>query len=216
MAISLSKTSKLDGILSWSLQAGDTCPGSKNKDGTWVDACSGCYARFGNYVFPNVINVRENNKKDWKRKAWIADMVSALIDEPYFRWFDSGDMYSVALAKKMLQVMKQTPNTKHWLPTRMNKFKKFANIIAEMQALPNVMVRFSSDSILGEFNEQHGSTIVPGYDMVPAGVKVCHAYKHEGKCNGCRSCWDKEVPVIGYPVHGLVAKSKLRIKLEQV
>jgi hypothetical protein len=34
----ISKTSKLDNIKSWSLQALTTCPGSKAKDGGLVDA----------------------------------------------------------------------------------------------------------------------------------------------------------------------------------
>jgi hypothetical protein len=45
--IKLSKTSKLDGILSWSLQALDTCPGSKDSTGNLVPACQGCYATTG-------------------------------------------------------------------------------------------------------------------------------------------------------------------------
>jgi hypothetical protein len=43
--IKLSKTSKLDGIMSWSLNALDTCQGSKQADGSLVDACKGSYGR---------------------------------------------------------------------------------------------------------------------------------------------------------------------------
>ena len=76
-------------------------------------------------------------------------MVAELDNDRYFRWFDSGDMYSIKLAQKMLEVMKRTPWVNHWLPTRMHKFAKFAAVIAEMEALPNVVVRLSSDSITG-------------------------------------------------------------------
>lgn len=211
--IKLSKTSKLDGILSWSLQAIDTCPGSSDGKGGLVEACQGCYATTGNYRFPNVKAPREFNREDWKRDSWIDDMVKALDSSRYFRWFDSGDMYDLSLANKILSVMQLTPHCKHWLPTRMHKFIKFQHTIDAMQELPNVVVRFSSDGVQGE--------IIPGVttstifsDTIPKGATECQAYQHEGKCNGCRACYDKSVPVIAYKAHG-VKMSKV-IKIMQV
>jgi hypothetical protein len=209
--IKLSKTSKLDGILSWSLQALDTCPASKNKDGTLVPACQGCYATTGNYRFANVKAPREFNREDWKRDAWVSDMVMALDSSRYFRWFDSGDMYDIRLAEKILQVMALTPHCKHWLPTRMHKFSKFKTVISSMQSLDNVVVRYSSDSVTGE--------IIPGFttstifsDVVPAGATECQAYQHEGKCNGCRACYDKSVSVIAYKAHGVKMAKVIKIQ----
>jgi hypothetical protein len=141
------------------------------------------------------------NREDWQRDEWVGDMVQALDSQRYFRWFDSGDMYSLGLAEKILAVMESTPWVKHWLPTRMVKFKKFKGIVSKMQHLPNVMVRFSSDSISGEYVAGvHGSTIVPAIDNA-AGF-ACRAYENEGKCNGCRACYDKTIPLISYIAHG--------------
>jgi hypothetical protein len=65
------------------------------------------------------------------------------------------------------------------------------------------MVRFSSDSVSGEFlSGTHGSVIIPDATSAPEGTIVCQAYQHEGKCNGCRACYSKDVPVIAYPAHG--------------
>lgn len=211
--IRISVTSKLDGIRSWSLQALDTCPGSIGSDGQLVAACSGCYATTGNYVFSNVREPREQNREDWKRKDWVSDMVAALSNDRYFRWFDSGDVYDIRLAKKILAVMESTPWVSHWLPTRMAKFAKFRTVIDAMQELPNVTVRFSSDSVFGEFDSRHGSVIVPDPDTAPAGVKLCEAYQHGGKCNGCRACYDKSVAVIAYPAHGRKMDKVIRIAL---
>jgi hypothetical protein len=208
----LSKTSKLDGILSWSLQALETCPASINSDGSLVDACRGCYATTGNYNYPNVKAPRLENREDWKRDEWVSDMVKALDSQRYFRWFDSGDMYSLGLAEKILQVMQATPWVKHWLPTRMLKFSKFQAVIDQMQALPNVMIRFSSDSVTGEYTYKHGSVIVE--DASKAVGFLCRAYEHDGKCNGCRACYDKTVPLVSYPAHG--KKMSKVIKLIQV
>lgn len=210
--VQLSKVSKLDGIKSWSLQALETCPGSLKKDGTLVDACSGCYATTGNYRYPNVKAPRAFNKQDWKRSEWVAEMVAALQNDRYFRWLDSGDLYAVELAEKVYNVMAATPWVKHWLPTRMHKFPKFANVFKKMKALDNVAVRFSSDSIDGSYIDGlHGSTIING--EAPAGVVACQAYANEGKCNGCRACWDKTVNVIGYMAHGVKMKKVIRLAL---
>ena len=213
MSIRISVTSKLDGIRSWSLQALDTCPASKNADGSLVDACAGCYATTGNYNYPNVKAPRAENKLDWQRMEWIDDMVKNLDSDRYFRWFDSGDMYALPLAEKMLEVMKRTPWVKHWLPTRMHKFPKFRGVLAEMQELPNVSVRFSSDSVQGEYIKgTHGSVIVPTPDDVQEGMTLCQAYDNGGKCSGCRACYDKTVSVIAYPAHGKKMGKVIRIK----
>jgi hypothetical protein len=210
----ISVTSKLDGIRSWSLQALETCPGSIESPGVLVDACKGCYATTGNYRYPNVKAPRAHNKEDWQRMEWTDDMVQELQNDRFFRWFDSGDMYSVALAEKMLEVMQRTPWCSHWLPTRMHKFPKFAMVIRAMQALPNVMVRPSSDSIVGEFLPGlHGSVIVPDSRVNPDMVTLCRAYEHGGRCNGCRACYSKDVPVIAYPAHGARMNKVIRIKV---
>ena len=208
--IKLSKTSKLDGILSWSLQALDTCPGSKDSQGDLVPACQGCYATTGNYRFSNVKKPREFNREDWKRDSWVSDMVKALDSSRYFRWFDSGDMYDLSLANKILAVMKATPWVKHWLPTRMHKFIKFQHTIDAMMSLDNVVVRFSSDSVTGQtIAGQTTSTIFS--DTVPEGALECKAYEHEGKCNGCRACYDKDVKVIAYKAHGVKMAKVIKI-----
>jgi hypothetical protein len=210
----ISVTSKLDGIRSWSLQALDTCPGSIGSDGTLVPACSGCYATTGNYRFANVIAPRVYNRKDWQRDAWVGDMVKALDNDRYFRWFDSGDMYSLALAEKIYDVMVATPHVKHWLPTRMAKFAKFADVLQRMQALPNVMVRFSADGVDGRFTAGvHGSIIVHSPEAIPEGVTLCSAYENNGKCNGCRACYDKGVAVVAYPAHGKKMTKVIRLAL---
>lgn len=213
MTVKISITSKLDGIKSWSLQALDTCPGSIESPGVLVDACKGCYATTGNYNYPNVKAPRAHNKDDWQRLEWVDDMVQALEDSRYFRWFDSGDIYSIGLAEKILEVMIRTPWCKHWLPTRMHKFPKFKKVLQDMQNLDNVMVRFSSDSVIGQFIEGlHGSVIIPTIDNATDKMTVCKAYENLGKCSGCRACWNKSIPVIAYPAHGVKMSKVIKIK----
>ena len=210
--IKISVTSKLDGIRSWSLQALDTCPGSISSPGVLVDACKGCYATTGNYRYPNVKAPRISNQSDWQRMGWVSDMVEALQNDRYFRWFDSGDMYTLGLAEKMLEIMRMTPWCKHWLPTRMHKFPKFAIVLQNMAALPNVSVRFSSDSVNGQFTKGlHGSVIVADSTQHTKAMTLCRAYENAGKCSGCRACWDKKIKVIAYPAHGQKMQKVIQI-----
>lgn len=208
--LTLSATGKMP-CYSWSLEAITTCAGSKKPNGELVDACSGCYATTGFYLTPVVRNPRVHNKSDWKRTAWASDMTAFIETQSHFRWFDSGDVYSIKLAEKILEIMTNTPNCKHWLPTRMHKFKKFAAIFDQMNALPNVVVRFSSDSIHGDIIAgDYTSTIIEHADDDTAAT-VCDAYKRKAKCGDCRACWDKDVKVIAYPQHG---KKMAKINIE--
>ena len=211
MTIRISTTSKLDGIRSWSLEALTTCPGSRTAGGDLVPACQGCYATTGHYTLGSVKQARQHNQSDWKRDTWFGDMLAELDNHRYFRWFDSGDLYDLKLANKILALMQATPWCKHWLPTRMHKFPKFEQVLKQMEALPNVVVRRSSDSIDGEFTAGlHGSTIVPGASQAPDGAVVCAAYTRDGKCGGCRTCWDKKVAVVAYVAHGRKMASVLK------
>jgi hypothetical protein len=210
----ISKVGKLNSR-SWSLEALETCPASKDANGELVPACKGCYAVGGNYRFKNVKEARSHNKKDWKRSEWVADMVEELDADRYFRWFDSGDMYALPLAEKIYEICKATPWTRHWIPTRMHKFKKFQDVIDRLNALPNVVVRLSSDGINGEIikNVEYSSTIIPFIDS-PTTATICKA----PLCKKCRACWSKDIKVIAYAGHGAKMKKQQRelIKVLQV
>ena len=154
------------------------------------------------------------NREDWQRQEWADEMVAELERDRYFRWFDSGDVYNLALAEKILDVMQRTPWCKHWLPTRMHKFPKFRMVFDSMRELDNVSVRFSADSVDGSYTPGlHGSVIGPDaatYTDAP-GASLCRAYEHEGKCSGCRACWNKDIELICYPAHGVKMAKVIRL-----
>ena len=83
----------------------------------------------------------------------------------------------------------------------MYKFKKFTSILDAMESLDNVVIRKSSDSVLGvTIKGITTSTIVPE-DMITKHHK-CPAYTNIGKCWKGRAGWDKSVPVVAYVAHG--------------
>lgn len=195
---------------SWSLQAGSTCPGSIDpKTKQPVEVCAGCYAKLGNYNYSHVKIPRENNRLDWVKPDWVYRMIAELDNDIYFRWFDSGDVYHPKLAEKIYLVMKGTPWVKHWIPTKSYKIAKIKPWLVKMKRLPNVMVRYSSDSIMGKYNREHGSTVIPSIEYATK-AHICQSYKNDNRCGSCRACWDKNVPVVAYIAHGIVLKSTLK------
>ena len=206
--IKISKTSKMP-CKSWSLPARTTCPGSVyqtgKKKGQEVPACQGCYATQGFYRMPVVQKSREENRNDWVRDDWVADMVAAIGTDSYFRWFDSGDIYHPKLAKKIQQVVELTPQTNHWLPTRSYQLPKLKKLLDKLaKECDNIVVRYSSNEVDGTYKRGlHGSTIVADdkTSSLSKGVHVCPASLQDGKCNTCRACWDKKVKVVAYIAH---------------
>jgi len=211
----LSKTGKMP-CKSWSLPAWDTCPGAREGDGTAVEACSHCYARQGMYRFGVVKAAREHNMADWQLPDWEDAMVKAIGNDKFFRWFDSGDIYRIELAQKINRVIRRTPNTKHWLPTRSHKFVDVYQILYAIAKLPNAVVRYSSDSIHGEVDlPGNNSTIVQSpedFDKDKHGI-LCRAFQRAGKCGDCRACWSKKVTTVSYALHGQRIKEP---KLQEV
>ena len=201
MPVLLSKASKMPGK-SWSLQAGDTCPGSINPVSKEViEVCADCYAKTGFYRMDNVKAPRLHNRKDWKRTDWADDMVAALDNERWFRWFDSGDIYTAALAQKIYEVARRTPWCNHWIPSKSYNIPKIRYWLDRLKELPNVSVRFSSPSTNGVYTTEHGSVVVQSVTDTISNGKMCDAYTRGGKCGPCRACWDSSINLIVYPLH---------------
>ena len=100
----LSNTSKMRGTAkSWSLQAIETCPGSRDSSGDLVPVCSNCFADKGFYHMPTVKKPRAHNKLAWKEPNFVFDMVEQIGKAKYFRWYDSGDCYHLSLALNKLR-----------------------------------------------------------------------------------------------------------------
>jgi len=201
----LSNPSKMPGS-SWDLQALKTCPGRKyqtgKKRGQVKPVCSKCYAQRGHYTWRNSKNLRQDNREDWRRDDWTPSMVAVLAFETDFRWFSSGDCYRPELGEKIYQVMKATPQVNHWLSTMSHELDSMRGILAKMARLPNVVVRKSSGSIVGEtMRGKNTSTVIASDSQAPAGAHICPAKNTGGKCHTCRACWDKSVRVVAYPYH---------------
>lgn len=197
----LSNTSKL-GCKSISLNAKNCKTGSKlaKKKGS---VCFGCYALKGCYQFPVVQDAMARRMDFFNHKDFIPIMIWLLSKKDFFRWFDSGDVQSVIMALNILEICKETPKTKHWIPSKEYKIwreaiKIWLNIHKKLP--DNVCLRMSSPNIDQEPLKGFENTSTVHKDKKAFGLE-CIAYKQDGKCLDCKACFNKKVKNVSYPLH---------------
>ena len=153
--------------------------------------CYKCYAFKGNYVrYPAVQKALQRRLKSLNHPQWVEAMTVLVKGQKHFRWHDSGAIQSVDHLKKIFEVCKRTPDTKHWLPTQERKY-------LPMGSYPdNLVIRLS--------NAKNNTT--PGQAWTHWSTVVdsdgdCPASKQGNQCGTCRRCWSREVKHVTYPKH---------------
>lgn len=168
--------------------------------------CYNCYALKGFYRMPNVINIHKIRLSGMRQKHWV-DSITQLIqlkyknlpeDKKYFRWFDSGDIPSLELLQKIFQVCRNTPDIKHWLPTR--EYGVLSQV-KEEDIPSNLIIRASAIKVNGEPPKfWKWTSTVHTKDQEVKGHS-CPALKQNGQCKSCRTCWSKDVINVSYEQH---------------
>lgn len=198
----LSKASKMP-CKSFSLPVNqEVCRGMNDALGNIKPVCKACYAKKGSYRYPVVKALREHNLLASKQldNTFVNSMVEQLRKQSYFRWFDSGDIYSNKFLDRIVWICKNTPNTNHWIPTKSRELFDQA-LWTKLEALKNVTIRYSSPSIMGSYQDKHGSTVVTALHQSTKELFYCPSSKQEGKCKTCRACWNGNIKVIAYLKH---------------
>jgi len=155
--------------------------------------CYGCYALKNRYVMPVQQAAMARRLAALQDSRWVRAMVVLMKNRKYFRWHDSGDIQSAWHLKRILEVCKQTPDTKHWLPTRE------AQLLALMDPdiiPPNLIIRLSATKVNGA-----ASISWPWTSTVSTTTKTCPASDQGGKCRSCRTCWSRDIQNITYAKH---------------
>jgi hypothetical protein len=115
----------------------------------------------------------------------------------FHRWHDSGDLQSVEHFAKIIEVCRQTPKIRHWLPTR-----ESAIIRAYKGAIPgNLTIRVSATMIDGAAPPGWPRASTVHRDKPAAGAHECPAPRQEHMCGDCRACWSRDVPLVSYRLH---------------
>jgi len=187
----------------WGISAKQCITGSilAEKDGT---ICNKCYALGGHYLFPVVINAHKKRLDAVKLPEWVDYMAELLtlkykkLDKSrlFHRWFDSGDLQSHEHLMKIFEVCELTPHINYWLATR--EYKIISKI--KYKDIPkNLVVRASGIKIDGQPPKfwKWTSTV---HTKKPIG-RECPAYKQDGECGSCRSCWSRSVKQVSYKEH---------------
>lgn len=200
----LSNTSKMPSY-SFGISALKCNVGSKlaQEKGT---VCFECYALKGFYVMPSVKIAHNKRLNAMKESYWVDAMTQLLTikykkmpeHKRYFRWFDSGDIPNLESLQKIIQVCKNTPFIKHWIPSR--EYGVLAKI--KPSDLPdNLIIRASAIKVNGNAPTfwQWTST-VHTKESKPIG-KTCPALKQKGQCLDCRACWNRDNKNISYEQH---------------
>lgn len=165
----------------------------------------------GRYVFPNVRNAMERRYDAMVRSGtlWTAGMIASIrkTGDAYFRWHDSGDVQGYNHLHNIMVVANHTPNVKHWLPTR--EYALIREWVRNGKDIPeNLVIRVSVPMIGGmDGAKEWDNFSTVDVPSLPENVKMdvsrvdCPAYTQGGKCGSCRSCWDRSVNMINYPLH---------------
>lgn len=178
--------------------------------------CAKCYALKLEKLRPSVhqgwlANYEKATRLiDTNPAQWVAACVFQIkraflkTGEPYHRWFDSGDLQSVEMLSAICEVARQTPDFRHWLPTRESAIVKAYK--AQGGTVPsNLVIRVSSVMVGDKPISGHMTTsTVHKKGSEPIG-HACPASKQGNSCgfgdNACRACWSNAVPNISYPLH---------------
>lgn len=193
---SLSKTSKMN-CFSYGFSASNCITGAKlmKKKNS---VCNSCYACKGSYKFSTYEVASQKRLKAFSHEFFVEAMVFLLKTKKkkYFRWFDSGDLLSLDMLYKIIEIAERLPEFKFWLPTKEIQFIK----TCEKKIPANLIIRVSSYFIDQEPlpNFSHTSTVkrqgeVHGFE--------CRSKYQDNKCQDCRACWDKSVANISYNFH---------------
>ena len=200
----LSNTTKMP-CHSWGIPA-DTCRVGSTLEKLAGTVCHDCYALKGAYAWPQVHQAYVRRFEGADHQMWVPAMAELVRwqarrnGEPYFRWFDSGDLQSIPMLQRIADVARLTPETRHWLPTR--EYATVRGYLSEQKPPKNLTLRISAPLVDGQPPDIEGlATSTVHKRSAPSGY-ACPAYKNRpATCGKCRACWDPTILNISYPKH---------------
>jgi hypothetical protein len=194
----LSKPSKMP-CAAFSLAPIATCPSGAKLAKMLGSVCSECYGLKNNYrkYLASMLPAWQR-RLEGTRKPYFASAMAKLVEgAEFFRWHDTGDVYSSKYMTDIIATACKAPDTRFWLPTReLSLVSRFADLFP-----PNLLVRVSLPTInppahvVKDYLKRYGfiSTVAEsGYS--------CPASENDNKCGSCRDCWDT-VPIVSYKYH---------------
>ena len=162
--------------------------------------CSDCYAMKGLYrKYKKTVDPAQRRRfRAITDPRWVEAM-SFLVNRRklrFFRWFDSGDLQSVAHLAKIVDVANNCPGCKFWLPTR--EYNTVSAYCHDFPQLPsNLILRLSAHIIDGPAPQALAHRLGVKTSTVVTNGASCPAKQQNNQCLDCRQCWD-EVENVSY------------------
>jgi len=194
----LSKPSKMPGF-SLGLPAWECKTGSKLRN-VKGSVCSNCYAMKGFYtVYPEVKAAQYRRLEAITNPLWVQAMTKLIEGSEVFRWHDAGDIQNLLHLENIMQVVKATPDTKHWIPTKEKQIVK--QYLKKFETFPNnIVVRVSGAMVNGKPLVSFPNTSTVSSNGKAYGHE-CPAPTQGGECRDCRACWSRDVQNVTYHQH---------------
>ena len=201
MHISLSNSKLGDKIPSFNLPAIVTCrcdaPCKKN-----------CYACKGNWLYSNVQQSLKNNLNEFinnpeKLEKDITEWINnGDIVYRFFRWFSSGDIVNKKFFEMMVNIAKNSPDTKFLAFTK--KFEIVNEFVANGGNIPdNLHIVFSGWGKSFKIDNPYNFPVAyvelkdPAENNIPEFAIPC-----QGSCKSCKSCWSlREGQAVYFKLH---------------
>lgn len=201
MKLSLSQPSKMP-CQGWSIPATACKVGSKlaQVEGS---ICYDCYALKGFYRMGNVQSALAERLQQMDSPLWVDSMVAkikATEKSGFFRWFDSGDLQSMAHLKKIVRIAIALPEIRFWLPTK--EYTLISEYVELFGSFPqNLTVRLSAYMVDKAGPNSLAEHLGVTTSEVSTQSGTCPAPTQGNKCGDCRNCWDKSVQTVVYKLH---------------
>lgn len=206
----LSNPSKMPGRAFGLPAAGAACPVGAKLAKVPGTVCHGCYATKGMYGFATVQAAQAKRfaaaqhalTDPTKRAQWVDAMTTLVGRQTWFRWHDSGDVFSLEYLEMIVDVVRATPRTRHWLPTR--ELLTVRRYQTKHGAFPtNLTVRLSLPKVdaSAEDASKVGASFGLPTSTVSTSGRTCPARDQDNECRDCRACWDSTVANVAYPKH---------------
>jgi len=153
--------------------------------------CFECYADDrGRYRFKKTKNAMARRLASLTHPQWVEAMTTLVKKKKHFRWHDSGDIQSVKHLINIFEVCKNTPATRHWLPTQERKYLPLGSYP------DNLTIRLSNSK-----NNSKPGNAWTHWSTVVDKDGDCPASKQGNVCGSCRRCWSRDVKHVTYPKH---------------
>lgn len=153
------------------------------------------------------VRVRRRNFDPELSEEWVGTMSELVLhycrEEPYFRWDDARDLEGMEHLEAILEVVRGTPEVRHWLPTRAHDVLR-TWLLTRPEELPgNLLVRLGALDPDTPAPDLAGMATATIHESATPMGEACPNAGDPGSCvvggcAACRICWSAETRNVSF------------------